>query len=1045
LNQKTSITDEMMAGLPPELHDKAETGSNTFALMDSLARVLYHAFKELSLQDRQKMIDHASGDALLKLGASRNFLPFPDETEDEFRSRVIATLAINGRVTKSGVEALIEAWFDLTHEFNIHEPYKDAILFGDEPFFGTFPFGEANGLLELVLNINDFPANTLSVDEDFEVGGEFAGGTDVTYQQFASSGEFRVVGDGTRKYATYNGTFPLAGTDASNMTRLHIKFQTSETDLAFGVEIYGYVSGESPTTAEWIEIKEFNLTPHAGQGSGESEWKEVDVSLSISDTLIITNLRLFFNTTIGSLHFITLDFMQIASRSTNIDRLYYMMERRGKALGVRLITGYFMPPGGDEWTNEFLRYQRILTLTESSGIARDNEVVTLPVTGLASGKCYHDSIRVYDDDYQDGGSPIVSQTWDKVNDAEDGDFNFTNEADWAQPSGVNWSVTEVGTAQEVRILPRYMGFSKVLEVKDGNSGGAHYSRYDYNMADQPYGEISFIYRCNSASALTHRYMLYVLDGAAGPAFIVTLNFSTNKFSYYDGVGFNDTTIDFAIDTWYYIRVEFRCTGAGAFRGLTADKWKLHVTPLSTGVEESTGELGINGSNANIGQFNFTTDNDFIGSHYIAAVDCSWFGGWYQDRICYLMDFKLSWLDSVAASSSVDRYIYYVPSSQGDPGYSGLSRSTNQVTCSDGTQYSFNASSATYFQSDSIDKNALNWDLNSPYVQTLPAFSSAADILWLEDNAIFVECIHRTGANEYIINTIYDNNLIKKRIKNALLYYIAFFHSNADAGNFADWRYHVGGGWAERLLGSGTKDQTLDFGKCFYDDTTNLEIIYPVVWLGDANSLRCSSYMPVNTNVISPGNQAATDYLQANTEYTFWTGLLDVGSTVTGDKEDYVDDLYTILIDAPLSQSLGAESETYGWTVEGTLSEVTTGVNVGIHRLKMVLTGDEARLDFPTFDPTEELHSLISFWIETNAVSQYLESVTFIDVSENEAVVNVNREMPVGDAERWTVNIFQPDTVDTGFDWTQIWAMNFTFDDINYTVYVDGLHFRKLES
>jgi len=536
-----------------------------------------------------------------------------------------------------------------------------------------------------------------------------------------------------------------------------------------------------------------------------------------------------------------------------------------------------------------------ISITESSGEDRVDEIITVDITGLNTLECFHDSIRVLDDHDYNNGSEVDLQVWDAVNDAVDGDFNFTNEADWAQPSGVNWTVVESHPLdQEVRILPHYMGFSKVLELKDSSSTAGHSCAYQYDMVDQPKGEIAFIFRTSTATVATSRYLCYVLDGAAGAAFIIMISTDTNKFAVWDGIS-ADTSIDFAVDTWYYIRATFRCTGADAFDGLAEDKWKLYVTPLATGVEESTGEIGINGANPNIGQINFTTDFTFVGSHYIAVVDCSWFSEWYQGRINYLTDFKVSWLDSVGANSSVDRYLYYNTTTQGDPGYTGIIRTTNQVDCSDTTQYNFGATAgAGEITGAFLDKNGADW---CEYAQFISSHLPAGTLItWLEEGAIFVECVYYDASDDYCYYKVFDNNLIKYTTKNdAASWYFRLYITNPFVDQFDFWNSP----WGVRGVGSFWFLQEVQ-GYCYFHDNNDKTTMLGVWYDDDVNSKETDLETRGGDLWMSIGYDGI-GHLAANTEYEFWFGLIDAESTTNDpDKRDKSYNMYVSLIDDPLA-------------------------------------------------------------------------------------------------------------------------------------------------
>ena len=85
------------------------------------------------------------------------------------------------------------------------------------------------------------------------------------------------------------------------------------------------------------------------------------------------------------------------------------------------ITNYLLDGKGVGFPN--------FTTTETGGIARIGEPVTVDVPDLPQGAAFHDSIRLHD-----GDAEIPSQTWNKVTHASD---NFEASIPLSLPSGWN--------------------------------------------------------------------------------------------------------------------------------------------------------------------------------------------------------------------------------------------------------------------------------------------------------------------------------------------------------------------------------------------------------------------------------------------------------------------------------------------------------------------------------------------------------------------------------------------------------------------------------
>ena len=545
-------------------------------------------------------------------------------------------------------------------------------------------------------------------------------------------------------------------------------------------------------------------------------------------------------------------------------------------------------------------YYRDETLTESNAVTRTGEMVTVSLSSIDSGKCFSDSPRIFQPD-TDTGVEIDSQVHNGVYDTFDTDHNFLSSTDRADPTG--WVVFVEDANTDARVLPYFQRHKKVLELYDNNGAGKVWV-HD-NLPSQPaFGTIECWFRTDDSTKTTY-YTIY--EGAMA-ATSIELLVDGGFLKVNQGGLVNIVAI--ANDTWYHIKITFDCT-AGGYDGLAEDKFYIYVTPEYGSTTRYGPPYDMENTPTDwLGNVTIRSDDADSGySSFWDAFDYSWEAGWYDGRNKFLTDFDISFLADVGASSSKVYRIYYDAQTQGDPGYTGISRAGNQVTCSDNTEYNFTASTATSFM-DIVqkDKNAVDWCLYGGSYNIISGLLDAATApIWLEDGAIFSECSYYESSNEYVFYRIHDNNLISETLKADAVTSVIYYHDWDVGGTFVEHVRFEQSGWKSLAVGAGLVDDTLTSGKIFFDDTDDKQVIYAWVYaMTDESKLIRSFTDQADRCAVNIGRDVGAHKLLANTEYVFWHGFRDAGSTAAGDKEDYVDDLYTEVISDPLSQSLGAE-------------------------------------------------------------------------------------------------------------------------------------------
>ena len=168
------------------------------------------------------------------------------------------------------------------------------------------------------------------------------------------------------------------------------------------------------------------------------------------------------------------------------------------------------------------------------------------------------------------------------------------------------------------------GHKDVLVMYDNADASLDYGLYLYfndlfDDGEQTYGTIELFMRTTDA---TKSFRFEIKDGGT-PAqkFIIDLD----KFRYDDGA-VKDIGLAALDNTWYHIRIAFRCAGADAYEDLAEDTWKVWIN----GVEY--GDYDFIATHARIDRCIFWTDQADNGYYcYVDALDYSWATGYFTNR------------------------------------------------------------------------------------------------------------------------------------------------------------------------------------------------------------------------------------------------------------------------------------------------------------------------------------------------------------------------------------------------------------------------------
>jgi len=557
-----------------------------------------------------------------------------------------------------------------------------------------------------------------------------------------------------------------------------------------------------------------------------------------------------------------------------------------------------------------INYKEQVTYNENAGLDRTNEPVTYTLENLDAGDAYYDSVRVYD-----GETEIVSQVWKGVYDTFDTDHNFESATDWGDPSG--WTIIE-GTGSDVRVLPYYMGHSKVCELLDEGSGAMQYGEIREDFTNQDNGTIEFWIQNSDASK--------GLSFQASPSGSTTMRFALrlweDKIQYYDG-SFQDTGETAQDNTWYHVKITFEST-TGLYDGLAQNKWRAYVTP-ENGSTIQLGDYDF-GNSGSVGRVHFHCNGPHTGySGYVDAVDYSWESGYFEGRNKYLKSCDVSFLANVSANSNKVYNINYSSTSLGDPGY------TDMITGNDGTNdYIEDRNTARWYLNPSATNEAMDGVRGPGGSFYLTGHGTDAGLLqlsgdnpsvtqFMDEGPIFCQA-YRTQTGGYMITEVFDVGATKMRIKDDATYNVGVWGLRNGVGvdehhykESSSWgmRDNVTTGadpsWTYNLVATSNYD-----GMSFFNNDGESWIMATLINSTITGANQFSIHAATGSggsHYFCMGFTGSSQYFTANQEVEYW--YVSMNSTADNDAQQRNDteDLYTQLIIDPLSPTIGGVSDT----------------------------------------------------------------------------------------------------------------------------------------
>ncbi len=174
-----------------------------------------------------------------------------------------------------------------------------------------------------------------------------------------------------------------------------------------------------------------------------------------------------------------------------------------------------------------------------------------------------------------------------------------------------------------QVISEIDNHKKVLRAYDNNGGGAAIIRQKFNEAgfqNQTYGTVEYYFRVSSTGYNTEfrinwgygiddAAIVMRIEGASG-------NWQASNVSWYQIPYIASSSAN----TWYHIKIHFRCEGAISYQGLGENKFELLIDGVSSG------ELPFSANSSEIAMIQpiYTAMGIYDGNYaYIDAIGYSW--------------------------------------------------------------------------------------------------------------------------------------------------------------------------------------------------------------------------------------------------------------------------------------------------------------------------------------------------------------------------------------------------------------------------------------
>ena len=174
---------------------------------------------------------------------------------------------------------------------------------------------------------------------------------------------------------------------------------------------------------------------------------------------------------------------------------------------------------------------------------------------------------------------------------------------------------------EAQIIPEIGGHKKVLRAYDNNISGSAVIRQRFNDAgfqNQTHGTVEYYFRVTSTAYNTAIRINwgYGIDDVAIKMRLNSGQWQAENISYYQIPNIPDPISN----TWYHIKIHFRCEGASSYQGLGENEFELIINDISSGQLPFT----TNSSEISMIQPIFTAWGSYNGNYaFLDAIGYSW--------------------------------------------------------------------------------------------------------------------------------------------------------------------------------------------------------------------------------------------------------------------------------------------------------------------------------------------------------------------------------------------------------------------------------------
>ncbi|MFX1463321.1 MAG: hypothetical protein ACFFBF_09760 [Promethearchaeota archaeon] len=191
-------------------------------------------------------------------------------------------------------------------------------------------------------------------------------------------------------------------------------------------------------------------------------------------------------------------------------------------------------------------------------------------------------------------------------------YGFENDKNGENPYGIDVS-TEVYLNTEIQVIDGIDGHYKVLEIDDQNNTEGWPGLYLASMFPVSHGTLEYWHRFDSLAggvdardSINNLCINFMIDSGRW-------RYKVGASSIYD---IPNVPIP-QINTWYHIKVDFRCQNAPTYLGLSQNSYVVHINGISSG------ELPFRNSGENIVRYAVVSNPSLILTFWIDAIGYSW--------------------------------------------------------------------------------------------------------------------------------------------------------------------------------------------------------------------------------------------------------------------------------------------------------------------------------------------------------------------------------------------------------------------------------------